>query len=189
MLNDLAARLRDLTHDTVIVFHQIGSHGPAYSERYPAAFEYFKPACRSNELQHCSKEEVINAYDNTIAYTDHVLSRQIDILRKAADHVDSMLIYASDHGESLGEQGVYLHGMPYSFAPKAQKDVPMLVWASPGYTQRARLDLDCQRALADRTVSHDFLYHTILGAAETRDKVYDSRLDLLAACRRPADHE
>lgn len=189
MLRDLAARLRDLKHDTVIVFHQIGSHGPAYSQRYPAAFERFRPACRSNERQHCSAQEVVNAYDNTIAYTDHVLSRQIEILREAADQIDSMLIYASDHGESLGEQGVYLHGMPYSFAPRAQRQVPMLLWASAGYRQRAKLSVDCLRARTNSSVSHDFLYHTILGAAESRDKLYDSRLDLLAACRQSSGHE
>ena len=175
--------------DSVIVFHQIGSHGPAYWQRYPAAFERFTPACRSNELQHCSREEVINAYDNTIAYTDHVLSRQIEILRDAADHVDSLLIYASDHGESLGEQGMYLHGMPYSFAPKAQKEVPMLFWASAGYARRTSLSVDCLRARASGFASHDFLYHTILAAAESRDESYNSRLDLLSACRGLADRE
>ncbi|HET9445248.1 MAG TPA: phosphoethanolamine--lipid A transferase [Steroidobacteraceae bacterium] len=186
MLQDLPERLRSLTRDTVIVFHQIGSHGPAYAQRYPAAFERFEPACRSNELQHCSTQELVNAYDNTIAYTDAVLSRQIDMLRAAADHVDSILIYASDHGESLGEQGLYLHGMPYTFAPRVQKEVPMLLWMSPGYAQREHVDLHCLQAHSRDAVSHDVLYHTILGAAETRDGVYDPRLDVLATCRSDA---
>ncbi len=192
MLADLAARLRVVRRDTVIVFHQIGSHGPAYSERYPAAFERFKPACRSNELQHCTGQELINAYDNTIAYTDHVLARQIEILRGAANRVDSMLIYASDHGESLGEQGVYLHGLPYAFAPRAQKEVPMLLWASPGYIERTQLDMECLRAQSGAPIAHDNLYHLVLGAAETRDQSYVPRLDTLARCRRsalPNDHE
>lgn len=184
MLEDLGARLHTITRDTVIFFHQVGSHGPAYFERYPAAFERFKPACRSNELHHCSQQEVVNAYDNTIAYTDHVLSRQIEMLRAAADDIDGILIYASDHGESLGEQGIYLHGMPYRFAPRAQKEVPMLFWVSDGYARREQLSIACLRQRSRAPVSHDALYHTILGAAETRDRAYDSSLDVLSLCRR-----
>jgi lipid A ethanolaminephosphotransferase len=184
MLQDLPERLRSLTRDTVIVFHQIGSHGPAYAQRYPAAFERFAPACSSNELQHCSAQELVNAYDNTIAYTDHILSMQIGMLRAAADRIDGMLIYVSDHGESLGEQGIYLHGMPYRFAPRMQKEVPMLLWMSAGYVQRAHLSLECLQTRSRNPVSHDVLYHTILGAAETRDRAYDPDLDVLSMCRR-----
>jgi lipid A ethanolaminephosphotransferase len=79
--------------------------------------------------------------------------------------------------------------MPYSFAPKMQKEVPMLFWASAGYARRSNLSIDCLRARASRSASHDVLYHTILGAAESRDEAYDSRLDLLAACREPSDRE
>jgi lipid A ethanolaminephosphotransferase len=186
MLNDLAARLNTLEHDSVVIFHSIGSHGPAYSERYPPQFEIFKPACRSNELQKCSREEIVNAYDNSIAYTDYVLSRQIELLQQSSDRVDSMLIYASDHGESLGEQGIYLHGMPYGFAPRAQKEVPMLLWASPGYVERTGLNMSCMRGHAHDAVSHDNVYHTVLGAMAVRDAVYDPALDLLAGCRSAA---
>jgi lipid A ethanolaminephosphotransferase len=184
MLSDLPARLEKITRDTVIVFHQKGSHGPAYHERYPASFEKFQPACRSNQLQHCTAEEIANAYDNTLAYTDHVLARQIAMLKSAASRLDGLLIYVSDHGESLGENGIYLHGMPYAFAPAVQKQVPMLVWASESYAHRARLDRNCLQAEAALPVSHDFFYHTVLGAAEARDQVYDRRLDLVSGCRR-----
>lgn len=183
MLTDLGARLENLQRDSVVIFHAIGSHGPAYSERYPPQFEVFKPACRSNELQHCSQQEIVNAYDNSIAYTDYVLSRQIELLQANADHLDSVLIYASDHGESLGEQGIYLHGMPYGFAPRVQKEVPMLFWASPGYVERTGLSLGCVRARAHDAISHDNLYHTVLGALAVRDAVYDPALDVLAPCR------
>lgn len=191
MLKDLAARLETLQRDTVVIFHAIGSHGPAYSERYPQQFETFKPACRSNELQRCSKEEIVNAYDNSIAYTDYVLSRQIELLRENADRLDSVLLYASDHGESLGEQGIYLHGMPYSFAPRVQKEVPMLFWASQGYLERTGLSMSCMRTHAHDAVSHDNLYHTVLGAMAVRDAVYDPRMDLFADCRpaTPQNHE
>lgn len=191
MLADLPAALRKLNRDTVIVFHQIGSHGPAYSERYPPDFEIFKPACRSNQLQRCTPEEIVNAYDNTIAYTDYVVARQIELLRAASDQVDSVLIYASDHGESLGEQGIYLHGMPYSFAPAAQKEVPMMLWTSPGYADRVGLRRGCLRSRAQEALSHDNLYHTVLGATEVRNEIYDAGLDILSACHvaKPADHE
>jgi len=183
MLEDLAARLRAVHGDTAIVFHQIGSHGPAYAERYPPEFERFKPACRSNELHECTRQEIVNAYDNTIAYTDHFLARLIALLREASGRVDGMLIYASDHGESLGEQGIYLHGMPYTFAPRAQKEVPMLVWTSPQYDARVGLRTGCLAARAHGTFSHANLYHTILGAARVRNRLYERKLDILAPCR------
>jgi lipid A ethanolaminephosphotransferase len=192
LLSGLAARLAQVHQDTVIVFHQIGSHGPAYAERYPAGFERFTPSCRTNELQHCTAEEVRNAYDNTIAYTDHVLARLIDTLRAASDRVDGLLIYASDHGESLGEQGMYLHGMPYGFAPRTQKDIPMFIWTSPQYETRIGLRKDCLQARASQPSSHDNLYHTILGATDVRNQAYAARLDLLAGCRAAhtgLDHE
>lgn len=191
MLTGLGARLETMQRDSVVIFHAIGSHGPAYSERYPPQFEIFKPACRSNELQRCSREEVVNAYDNSIAYTDYVLSKQIELLQANADRVDSVLIYASDHGESLGEQGIYLHGMPYGFAPRVQKEVPMLFWASQGYVERTGLSMSCVRSRAHDAVSHDNLYHTVLGALAVRDAVYSPSLDILASCRAatPQDHE
>src|SRR5262249_49899467 len=147
-LQDLADKVRTLHHDTVIVFHQIGSHGPAYSERYPAEFEVFKPACHSSQLDRCSRAEVQNAYDNTILYTDHNLARQIEVLRGAAGNVDSLLIYASDHGESLGENGIYLHGMPYALAPASQKEIPLLMWLSAGFAARSNTDSGCLHAHA-----------------------------------------
>jgi lipid A ethanolaminephosphotransferase len=191
MLTDLAARLETLTQDTVVIFHTIGSHGPAYAERYPPQFEVFKPACRSNELQRCSEQEVVNAYDNSIRYTDHVLAQQIDLLQANASRFDSVLLYASDHGESLGEQGIYLHGLPYSFAPRVQKEVPMLFWASQGYVERTGLSMSCVKAHSHDAISHDNLYHTVLGALAVRNAVYDPGLDLLAQCRSAVsrDHE
>lgn len=188
MLEGLDARIRGLTTDAAIVFHQIGSHGPAYWERYPAAFEHFKPACRSNELHSCSEQQLINAYDNTVAYTDRVLSRQIEILRSAAESVDSFLLYVSDHGESLGENGLYLHGIPYALAPRVQKHVPMLMWASEGYVARMHLDTQCLRRRSAGSISHDNLYHTLLGAAEVYDAMYQPKLDLLSECRLTQRH-
>lgn len=189
MLADLPARLEKITRDTVIVFHQKGSHGPAYFERYPTEFEKFQPTCRSNQLQHCTAQEITNAYDNTLVYTDHVLARQIAMLQSAEPRLDGLLIYVSDHGESLGENGIYLHGMPYTFAPTLQKQVPMLLWTSESYARRRRLNADCMQKEAALPVSHDFFYHTVLGAAEARDQVYDRHLDLISGCRRDGGGE
>ena len=192
MVEDLPQRLHDIHRDTALVMHQLGSHGPAYYERYPPAFERFKPACRSNQLQRCTTEEVVNAYDNTIVYTDHMLARTIEALEHVADRVDPILIYVSDHGESLGEQGIYLHGMPYAFAPNTQTQVPMLMWLSDRYVARSRIDRDCLDARARQAFSHDNVYHTVLGATEVRNASYDKRLDILAPCRAaslPSEHE
>jgi lipid A ethanolaminephosphotransferase len=192
MLQDLAGKLETLTSDTVIVMHQIGSHGPAYAERYPPEFEKFKPACHSNQLQNCTPQEVVNAYDNTIAYTDHMLAQTIETLRRASEHVDAMVMYASDHGESLGEQGLYLHGLPYAFAPETQKRVPMLMWLSRSFAASGGVSIECLEAHAGQARSHDNIYHTILGAAAVRNSSYDASLDILAACRTrrwPNDHE
>ena len=182
MLEDLSQHLATIRRDTVIVFHQVGSHGPAYSSRYPQGSGPFEPACHSNQLDRCTAQEIVNAYDNTIAYTDSVLTRQISTLQRATS-LDSLLLYVSDHGESLGEQGLYLHGLPYGFAPDVQKHVPMLIWASTGYQQRTGLDMQCLHREAAGTFSHDNFYHTVLGATDVRNDVYQSDLDILSACR------
>ncbi|MGB8814127.1 MAG: phosphoethanolamine--lipid A transferase, partial [Paracoccaceae bacterium] len=123
-LQETAAKM---TEDTVIVMHQIGSHGPAYHVRYPDTYDVFQPSCQTGEFKDCSTEEITNAYDNTIAYTDHILAQTIDFL-DSQDRVLPSLIYASDHGESLGEKGLFLHGAPYFMAPEFQTKVPMLIW-------------------------------------------------------------
>jgi len=184
MATDLPGLLGRLAHDSVIVFHQIGSHGPAYWQRYPPQFGRFKPACQSTELDRCARAEVVNAYDNTLLYTDHNLAHQIELLRQAGDRVDSLLLYVSDHGESLGENGVYLHGMPYSIAPDNQKQVPLMVWMSSGYEQRSGIDAACLRAKADAPLSHDNIFHSVMGALGVRNSMYQASLDIFATCRK-----
>lgn len=182
LMSGLARRLDAVRRDSLIVFHQIGSHGPAYSERYPAGFERFRPVCLTSELDHCSSEEVVNAYDNTILYTDHNLAEQIQLLRSLSDRFDTLLMYVSDHGESLGEQRIYLHGMPYSFAPEVQTHVPLLIWTSAGFRQRTGLSESCLQAKARQAVSHDNVFHTVMGIFGLSNSVYRPQLDLLAAC-------
>ncbi len=188
MLEDLPQRLREIRTDTVIVMHQIGSHGPAYTQRYPTEEARFAPACGSNELQTCSHEEIVNAYDNTIVNTDGFLSRAIELLQRNSDRLNGLMIYVSDHGESLGEQGLYLHGVPYAFAPKVQKEVPFILWTSAGYRRQTNLDNECLRTHRSDPLSHDNVYHTVLGALQTRNAMYDAALDAMAPCRIASSH-
>ena len=183
MTDGLREQLLAAPQDTLIVFHQQGSHGPAYAERYPHDFEIFAPVCRSAELGRCEHAAVVNAYDNTIVYTDRVLAQDIQLLKSLTAHFDSLLIYISDHGESLGENGIYLHAAPYFMAPDAQTHVPLVLWMSEGYRTRSQTDLACVHARAAQPASHDDVYHTVLGALGLRSAVYRRDLDLLGTCR------
>ncbi|GAB2504096.1 phosphoethanolamine transferase [Lysobacter humi (ex Lee et al. 2017)] len=183
LVEHLEALLPTLRRDTVVVLHMLGSHGPAYYERYPPAFARFTPECRVNELQRCTRDQIVNTYDNTIAYTDHVLAGAIRTLA-AAPRVDGLLWFVSDHGESTGESGLYLHGAPYVIAPDQQTHVPMMMWASPQFATAHGLDRACVDARADDVVSHDHLSHTLMGLAEVSTSVYRRDLDLMAGCLR-----
>ncbi|MDP2264196.1 MAG: phosphoethanolamine--lipid A transferase [Hydrogenophaga sp.] len=166
---------------TVVVLHQMGSHGPAYYRRTPPGFKVFGPECQNTALTACRPEEIVNAYDNTIRYTDHVLAEAVAWLERQPQ--PAVLYYVSDHGESLGEKGLYLHGMPYGMAPKEQTHVPMLMWWSPAYRAHHRLDLPCLRQQASQPVSHDHLFHSVLGLAAVQTRTYLAALDVAAPCR------
>lgn len=183
MLRSLRRILDTATGDTVVVMHQLGSHGPAYYKRYPAAFAAFQPVCETNQLQSCSREEIRNAYDNSIRYTDHVLAETISLLDGAAERFDTAMLYVSDHGESLGENGLYLHGLPYMIAPDAQTHVPMIFWSSRGYAREASLDTACLAEERDKAFSHDNLFHSMLGMLDVRTDLYRADLDILTPCR------
>ena len=192
MLHGLDERIAALDPErrargVVLVLHQMGSHGPAYFKRTPASRKPFQPECTSNTLSDCAPDQLVNAYDNTIAYTDHFLDQTLLWLqqRAATGTNDTGLIYLSDHGESLGENGLYLHGVPYAFAPKQQTHVPMVTWMSPGLQQRTGVRSDCLRARADQALSHDNLFHSVLGLMDVRTQVYQPALDLFGPCATP----
>ncbi|GHF42422.1 phosphoethanolamine transferase [Seohaeicola zhoushanensis] len=182
VLDDTVAAM---TEDTVLVLHMIGSHGPSYYLRYPPEFADFQPDCRTADLAKCSIEEVVNAYDNSIRYTDHILAASIERLQ-AQDRVVAGMIYMSDHGESLGENGLYLHAAPWFMAPDTQTHVPFLMWLSQDFRQRMGIDFACLRDKADQPVSQDNLFHTLLGLMDVSTSVRDPELDLAASCRGPA---
>ncbi len=178
----LAAELAQVKGNTVFVLHMMGNHGPAYYRRYPAEFRRFTPDCQTAELRDCTREEVVNAYDNAILYTDHVLAGIIGTLSNDPRKLETAMIYVSDHGESLGEHGLYLHGIPYSIAPDLQKHVPMVVWVS-GAMAAGDVNVSCLQAKAHDPLSHDNLFHSMLGLADVQTSAYLPARDIFGGCR------
>lgn len=169
---------------TFLVLHQKGSHGPAYFKRYPESARLFKPDCRIESVQRCTQDEVVNAYDNTIVYTDSMLGKLIDQLRAHQDSVNSVMIYVSDHGESLGENGIYLHGLPRKIAPKEQIHIPMMMWFSAQAPAALGLDVACIRKESSQPRSHDNLFDSILNLLSIHTAAYKPEQDLFAGCKK-----
>lgn len=184
LLDGLEDRIAAMKHGGLIVLHMMGSHGPAYFKRVPASFARFQPTCQSAQLSHCTGEQIVNSYDNTILYTDHVLAELIKILGAVeAKGIDTAMIYVSDHGESLGEKGLYLHGMPRALAPREQTHIPFIIWISHATQARLRVSMECLQELAATvSASHDNLFHMVFGMFAIRTHLYDPRLDLLHRC-------
>jgi lipid A ethanolaminephosphotransferase len=183
LLHAASAELPKVVDDSLIVLHPMGSHGPTYHRRVPPDREVFKPICPTERIETCTREQVVNSYDNSIAYTDFVLAGLIDLLSAQADVLDSVLLYVSDHGESLGEKGLFLHAQPYLIAPDVQKKVPMLLWFSSGAEGRLGLDSACLRGRLGAPASHDNVSHTLLGLMDVATAVYRPGLDILRGCR------
>ena len=181
LLTGLPQRIASSSSDKIfVVLHQSGSHGPDYFNHYPPDMEKFTPVCRSVQLQECTHDSLVNAYDDTILYTDRFLGEIIKMLRAIPD-TSTLMIYASDHGESLGEFGLYLHGTPYSLAPDVQKDIPYIVWMSDAFKRRKTLSADAalrQAQNADQTI-----FHSIMGAFDMRSSIYNPKLDIFVDTR------
>ena len=165
LLSELDKEIPKLPADrpTVLFLHMIGSHGPAYSERSPEAAKAFEPECRNADLGSCSREEVVNAYDNSIGETDRVLAGLIRRLEASSPRMDSALLYVSDHGESLGESGLYLHGAPWWIAPSDQTQVPMILWMNDGFARTFGLNPQYILARSKEAFSHENLWSGVLG--------------------------
>ena len=184
LFHNLESYIDNLQQDGIIVLHTIGSHGPTYYNRYPAEFKKFTPTCDTNEIQSCTQQQLTNTYDNTILYIDYIVDKAIKLLQSKQDKFTTSLVYLSDHGESLGENGVYLHGLPWSIAPETQKHVPMLLWLSEDYQQRYGVSSQClqQRAKTD-PYSQDNLFSTLLGLLGVDTHEYQATDDILTPCR------
>ncbi|MBF8729916.1 phosphoethanolamine--lipid A transferase [Pseudomonas guariconensis] len=182
LLSGLQGYLDQRNSDTVVVLHMKGSHGPAYYKRYPSAFEKFKPVCKDSQLDQCDDQSIRNAYDNTLLYSDHVLAQIIDLLKINTSRFDSAMLYVSDHGESLGEKGVYLHGLPYAMAPEEQTHVPMILWMSQPLAARRGISLSCMGQRPGVMLSHDNLFHSVLGLMDVQTAIYREELDIFQPC-------
>lgn len=184
LFHGLEEYIDNLKGNGIIVLHTIGSHGPTYYNRYPKALRTFSPTCDSNEIQNCSQEQLVNTYDNTIINVDYIVDKAIKLLQSKQNNFTTSLVYLSDHGESLGENGVYLHGLPWSIAPDTQKRVPMLIWLSPDYQQRYGVDYTCMKNHAKtNNYSHDNLFSTLLGLTGVSTHEYQAGDDILSPCR------
>ncbi len=168
----------------VLFLHMIGSHGPAYHERSFEDVKVYRPECRSADFSGCTEKSIHNAYDNSILETDRVLSGVIDRMA-AVPELRGGLLYLSDHGESLGEKGLYLHGAPYLLAPSEQKEVPMVMWFTPSFEKDFRVN---RKALESRTpfggVTHEHFYSTVLGLLGVKSATRRDAFDLTAGDRK-----
>ncbi|OOF35180.1 phosphoethanolamine transferase [Salinivibrio costicola] len=174
----------DSSQDLMTVLHLIGSHGPTYFKRYPENMRVFTPDCQRADIENCSKEEIVNTYDNTILYTDYVINKVIKELKDLSSKYNTALIYVSDHGESLGENGIYLHGLPYSIAPDFQTHVPMFFWADDNFLKDKKVDSFCLNKIAERnTFSHDNIFHSLLGIMDISTSAYQESKDIFSLCR------
>lgn len=184
LLDNLQEKINNLTsQNNFIVLHQKGSHGPAYYLRYPQEFEVFKPVCKSEYFNKCTNEEIVNAYDNTINYTSYFLNDAIKILSNNKENFNVALIYVSDHGQSLGENGIYLHGMPYKFSPKEQRHIPFFMWFSDDFKQEFNVNEQCLKNKQNQELSHDNIFHSVLGLFDIKTKYYDRKLDIFSECK------
>lgn len=179
-LSELKGELGKLPADrpTVLFLHMMGSHGPAYSLRSDKARKLFEPECTDADLKSCSRESVMNAYDNSVRETDYVLASLIRMLKDTSGSIDSALVYVSDHGESLGEGGLYLHGAPYWMAPKEQTEVPMVLWMNSGFEKTFGINRSKLEKNAAGRVTHENLYHTVLGLLNVKSTTYVPTYDL-----------
>ena len=182
LLAPLKHKLNNLTHQTtLIVLHMIGSHGPTYYRRYPEEMAKFLPDCRRSDIQNCTEKELVNTYDNTIVYTDFILSKVITNLTKLSSNINSSMLFVSDHGESLGEHGAYLHGFPYAFAPKEQTHVPLLFWST---AFKNTLNKTCLGTKAkNEHFSHDNMFSTTLGLLQIKTPLYSQDDDIFSHCK------
>ncbi len=176
-LNKKLATVR--AKSTLVVLHMIGSHGPTYFRRYPEKARAFTPDCQRSDIQNCSEEELVNTYDNTILYSDYVNAEIVKTLQQYQDDYQVSMLYVSDHGESLGENGAYLHGFPYAFAPAEQTHIPMYFWAGSEQPEFSH----CLEGQMNAQLSQDNVFHSLLGVVGVQSSTLDESLNIFSQCR------
>lgn len=183
LLNRLDDYLSQGSANKVIVLHQKGSHGPAYYKRYPSQFEKFTPVCKTADLNSCTQQSIQNSYDNSIVYTDFFLAKVVNYLKQRSGQYSSAMLYLSDHGESLGENNIYLHGLPFYMAPDTQKKIPFIAWLSEGFKQQFKINTQCLKKRAGEPLTHGNFFHSVLGLLGVQTAVYESDMDIFHRCR------
>lgn len=184
LLESFGDDIETMQGNRLLTMHLIGSHGPTYYLRYPKSKRFFTPDCPRSDIENCELDEIVNTYDNTILYTDFVLSQTIAKLKKLETKYNTALFYISDHGESLGESGLFLHGTPYSLAPEHQTKVPMIVWMSESFKQSKNVNTSCLKQAAEQnSYSQDNVFHSMLGIMDVETEVYNAEMDLFDQCR------
>lgn len=184
LLTNFEERIYDAGKDMFLILHQRGSHGPDYYNMYPKSFEKYKPVCKTNILPKCKKQKLINAFDNTIEYTSYFLAQTISKLEAMSDEYNILMIYSSDHGESLGENKVYLHSAIYKNAPIEQIHIPFFIWMPKSTQNEFGYDMNCLQKIAKKRFSHDNIFHTILGFSGAKTNAYNAGSDILAKCKK-----
>lgn len=185
LLENLDTEIGEMKNDNkIIALHIIGSHGPTYWKRYPAEMGVFTPACNRSDIENCTNEEIVNTYDNSIRYTDYVMGKLIAKLQTYKNDYNTALVYMSDHGESLGENGLFLHGTPYNLAPDEQTKVPLIMWLSDSFVASRGINTQClKRNASSKVYSQDSLFHSMLGLMNVTTNIYDSKLDIARDCQ------
>ena len=188
MLEKLQLRIDELSKNpqskgVVVILHQMGSHGPAYFKRSSDQSKRYFPECNTSALQSCDRDEIVNAYDNSIIETDFFIAKTIDWIFEHYPERPAAMMYVSDHGESLGEKNMYLHGLSYAFAPDAQKEIPWIVWFSESLKKVNFIENNCSKLISkDAWLSHDNYFHTVLGLVGLKTDLYNSKLDVFGKC-------
>ncbi|PKH03953.1 phosphoethanolamine transferase [Psychromonas sp. MB-3u-54] len=185
LLQNLDEKIQKNKGNQFIALHIKGSHGPTYWQRYPESKAHFTPACNQSDIENCSDQEIVNVYDNTLVYTDYIIAQTIKKLTEYSKQYNVVLMYISDHGESLGENGLYLHGAPYVIAPDEQTQVPWFMWLGNDYANAKGINRQCLLDKANNdTFSHDNLFHTLLGLYGVDSAAKDNQLDIIASCKK-----
>ncbi len=185
MLDNLPERINNFEKNAFVVLHQRGSHGPAYSEHYPQDAELWTPVCHRKDFPYCSHDSMVNVYDNSIYYTSRFLAQTIELLKSLSKEYNTILFYISDHGESLGENGKFLHSAPYDSAPDYQKHIPFLIWMPDNFAQDFNLNRNCLLQSKSQYRSQDNIFHSVLGLSGIKTSLYNPELDIFASCRNP----
>lgn len=169
ILPHLENELKDDNPTQLHILHSIGSHW-WYNSHYTDEFERYTPVIKSRVVSSNTQEEMINSYDNTILYTDYFIKETIALIRDKK----SVLIFLSDHGESLGEDGYYLHG-----ADRPELHYPAaFVWYSDKYAQSFPDMIENLKDNSDKKYRSDYLFHSIIDAADITTEYIEPQLSI-----------